>query len=267
MTREQKLALILGFVLVLGVGVMISDHLSGAHRSRQATPDSIAKDDAERSPEESEGSGLITWDSAPDRDIPISGSPDASAAEQRTADASDASDGSAWSDFENLSENFRTPPGAAEVTERSGSRDSRNGTGGSDDVRTHTVEKGDTFWGIAERYYGRGGMHASLLEYNRDRLGADGTLTPGVTLEIPEADALANGAGGAAQEADRERVYTVKKGETLSEIAAKALGSSRRWKEILSLNSDKLDDATDLREGMRISLPPRENGTRTASRS
>ena len=36
MTREQKLALIIGFSLVLLVGVLVSDHLSGARNAHLA---------------------------------------------------------------------------------------------------------------------------------------------------------------------------------------------------------------------------------------
>ncbi len=37
MTREHKLALILGFALVLVVGVLVSDHISGAERGVAST--------------------------------------------------------------------------------------------------------------------------------------------------------------------------------------------------------------------------------------
>ncbi|MFN7020841.1 MAG: hypothetical protein ACK4WH_05885, partial [Phycisphaerales bacterium] len=37
MTREHKLALIIGFTLVLVVGVLISDHFSKAHEARLRT--------------------------------------------------------------------------------------------------------------------------------------------------------------------------------------------------------------------------------------
>lgn len=39
MTREHKLAMIVGFALVLVVGVLVSDHLSGARKARMASVD------------------------------------------------------------------------------------------------------------------------------------------------------------------------------------------------------------------------------------
>lgn len=49
------------------------------------------------------------------------------------------------------------------------------------------------------------------------------------------------------------RVYVVKQGDTLSEIAAKKLGDHRRWREIARLN--KIRDPRRLRVGQRLRLP------------
>ena len=51
-----------------------------------------------------------------------------------------------------------------------------------------------------------------------------------------------------------ERVYVVKKGDTLSEIAARLLGSVRYSKDILKRNP-KIKNANDLRVGQKLILP------------
>ena len=51
-----------------------------------------------------------------------------------------------------------------------------------------------------------------------------------------------------------ERVYVVKKGDTLSEIAARLLGSVRYSKDILERNP-KIKNANDLRVGQKLILP------------
>ncbi len=87
----------------------------------------------------------------------------------------------------------------------------------------------------------------------------------GVTLKVPA------GAEGAKTTARPEavktvtakpgatkaggRVYVVKKGDTLSEIAQRELKSSRRAGEILKLNGGLIKDANDLRVGMELKMP------------
>jgi hypothetical protein len=52
--------------------------------------------------------------------------------------------------------------------------------------------------------------------------------------------------------------HTVQRGDTLSSIASKYLGSSLRFDEIFEANRDLLRDANDLRTGMELRIPPRE---------
>lgn len=158
----------------------------------------------------------------------------------------------------------------------------------------HPVAAGETLSKLAERYYGERGLWNQLAAYNRERLGERGTLRQGVMLRIPPRDVLlgkarlAEGAidapGGAAGSAGSgtaarperstgarpsenakpavakpapagPRSYTVKKGDTLGRIAAAELGTATRWREILKLNSARLETAEDLREGMVVRLP------------
>jgi len=49
--------------------------------------------------------------------------------------------------------------------------------------------------------------------------------------------------------------HVVQRGETLSSIAAKYLGSANRFEEIFTANADRLHDANDLRVGMELRIP------------
>ncbi|MCC6322374.1 MAG: LysM peptidoglycan-binding domain-containing protein [Phycisphaerales bacterium] len=60
-----------------------------------------------------------------------------------------------------------------------------------------------------------------------------------------------------ARSASGPRTYTVQKGDVLSEVAKKTLGSSRRWTEIQAMNADVLDDGDSLVVGMVLKLPVR----------
>ena len=52
-------------------------------------------------------------------------------------------------------------------------------------------------------------------------------------------------------------MYKIQQGDTLSDLAAKHLGSSRRYMEIYEANRDKLKNPNDIKIGMMIRIPPR----------
>lgn len=98
------------------------------------------------------------------------------------------------------------------------------------------------------------------------------TTTPGMSSENPAAlppdpipltgddvglDPLAGSASSSASHpgATEWTYHVVQRGETLSSIAAKYLGSASRYEEIFSLNADRLHDANDLRVGMELRVP------------
>lgn len=54
-----------------------------------------------------------------------------------------------------------------------------------------------------------------------------------------------------------ETRHLVQRGDTLSSIAAKYLGSSARFEEIYEANRDRLRDANDLRIGQELKIPSR----------
>lgn len=86
----------------------------------------------------------------------------------------------------------------------------------------------------------------SLVRY----VEADITLTP--TQRHKERKGK-RGGGGGKKGADRNRVYVVKRGDTLSAVAARQLGRANRWPEIAELNS--LRDPNRLRVGQRLRMP------------
>jgi nucleoid-associated protein YgaU len=68
--------------------------------------------------------------------------------------------------------------------------------------------------------------------------------------------AAAGGAAGAAKGgAPGGRSYTVKKGDTLSQIAQRELGAASRWKEIFEANRGTISDADKIFPGQVLTLP------------
>ncbi len=79
---------------------------------------------------------------------------------------------------------------------------------------------------------------------------------------VPAGSALSAAAPLASMPDPLARRYSVRPGDTLSEIAQRELGSARRWKEIVARNP-RLDPAR-LPIGTEIELPPGQ-GTRSAA--
>ncbi len=51
--------------------------------------------------------------------------------------------------------------------------------------RTYTVERGDTLWAIAERFYGNGSLWTKIHEANRGLIEDPDVIQPGWVLSIP----------------------------------------------------------------------------------
>lgn len=109
--------------------------------------------------------------------------------------------------------------------------------------QTIEVKKGDTLWGIAEKYLGSGSRYREIMSLNSL---TSATIHPGLVLSIPGTNASANEA------AKKTKTYTVKKGDTLWDIAAKYLKNGSRYVEIMSLSKIT---STTIHVGQILTLP------------
>ncbi|MCA9281857.1 MAG: LysM peptidoglycan-binding domain-containing protein [Phycisphaeraceae bacterium] len=291
MTREHKLALIVGFALVLAVAILISDHFSGASRA--------------------EGGGVIADNGSSrllgpgGRDIAFD-LPGAQEVAERPADSTPAvtdttggerlaSNDSGRSVLESLADsvntaihdlaNGHTPPSAIQTEPRNEIRMgapvnppadevARDVRGDIEplDLTRHNVQPNETLWGIAAKYYGDGNLYKKLAEFNKGRVGDGGVVHPGVTILVPTKGALlgeaASGAPAGATPATPVKPatkpksgggwsYTVKKGDTLGLISQRELGTVKRMQDILDLNKDQIDNADEITVGMVLKMPAR----------
>jgi LysM repeat protein len=116
-----------------------------------------------------------------------------------------------------------------------------------DHARRHVVQAGDDLWSLAEQYYGEGQEWRKIAAANPDVLtGGPDRLRIGWRLRIPDLDTDAH-AG--------DRVITVRRGDTLSSIAERELGTSARWQDIFHVNRAQLSDPDELAVGMRLVMP------------
>lgn len=226
MTRENKLVMVIGFGLLLFVGILVSDHLS-ARDSQFAQPDSIVDVKLEQA-----------------RQLPV-------AEEER---------------LRSFGQPERGTEGSAEIDGRKvvilPPVEPQGGNGGGvappapqspapAPGRTHTIAKGDNPEKIAQKYYGKRSLAVALAKYN----GIDPSkLRIGQTLKIPDIAELDPSAArteqAPVQQADtapaqsvdppaqtpKFRMVTVQKGDTLWRIAQRELGNGARSKDIVKLN-------------------------------
>ena len=136
------------------------------------------------------------------------------------------------------------------------------------EVTLHDVKPGESLRAICRRYYGNAELADPLARYN-------GVPDPDVLqaeqrLRIPSAavllDPLARWDAGqeytkAASSTDaRPLTYTIRPGESLSEIAQRLLNSAGRWKQLYELNRDVLSDPNEIRAGTVITIPESGSG-------
>lgn len=109
--------------------------------------------------------------------------------------------------------------------------------------QTIEVKKGDTLWGIAEKYLGSGSRYREIMSLNSL---TSATIHPGLVLSIPGTNVKANEAS------KKTKTYSVKKGDTLWDIAAKYLKNGDRYVEIMSLSKIT---GTTIHVGQILTLP------------
>jgi nucleoid-associated protein YgaU len=127
----------------------------------------------------------------------------------------------------------------------------------------YVVQPGDSYAEIARKKYGDSGLWEVIAKANP---GVKATaLRAGKKIVIPlRADPKAEPADApvavraespAAPAGLLPRVYEVASGDTLSGISKKLYNTTRHAAALFEANRDKLDNANDLRVGMKLTLP------------
>ena len=52
-------------------------------------------------------------------------------------------------------------------------------------TKTYTVQKGDSLWAIAAKYYGKGAEYSKIFEANGDKISNPNLIYPGQVLTLP----------------------------------------------------------------------------------
>ncbi|MBX3317098.1 MAG: LysM peptidoglycan-binding domain-containing protein [Phycisphaeraceae bacterium] len=301
MTREHKLALIIGFTLILIVGVLVSDHLSGQRELKLA---SVAVDDERSTLGLGEAiSPVLRWAEQNAREIApaarIEPSP-ASADAQQIAQTQIVppepvvaepafmviEQGLQQTSRNNLEQAIRragtsTDSGAdrsTQATPETRVADRPAQSVDPKDVQIYRIKEKDSLYSIARATYGDANLWKALAAFNEGRVGADGTVRVGATIKLPPKHALTGElptpAQARASEAKPEpkaapkttptpatvnagTTHKVAKGDSLSKLAERYLGSKARADEILAANRDKISDPNQIRIDMVLRIPPK----------
>lgn len=274
-TRELKLALIVGFSLVLVVTVLISDHLSKARNTALAgvssmQPGLTARPVVEQEPlviapppvlPEPTGQRRLADAGAPRpladvETVPTTpGRPEVVTVEQGRGSRSLAQNDPRSTEITGTPQLPVTSEPAVPSTEVPPPVADASGD------KSHTVVSGDSLYKLAKHYYGDGSKWKRIAEANTDKIKGD-SLRQGAVLRIPVETTLTvfeppvapkTAAGKKPSSKAKSRTYTVRKGDTLNEISRRELGSAGRTDELMRLN--ELEDEDTVQIGMVLKLP------------
>lgn len=269
MTRELKIAILIGFAVNLFVAILITDHLSPAQNARIA--DLTTGDD-----------DLQTGDlRLPGTYLPQAGVDREALARGRRNDSTARGSQRPLYNVSPPVPAIRTEPRQDPQRENNDPLprsertidDERRGqpprSESASGVFEHVVRPHETLFQIARHHYNDGNLSDELAHYNRDRVGDDFQIRAGMVLMIPAKDSLVQSVGivnrlpdvnagrGSSEPADSGRTYKIRSGDTLSDIAHEQLGSAKRWREIYELNRNVIKDPDVAPEGKVIKLPSR----------
>lgn len=291
MTREHKISIIVGFLLVLVVAVFISDHWS---RARGAGIEPVLIDEAALPSPDLSGlldplesrpprPAVATMPAAPKSESASSTNDRPLSRGLRTAQRKtvpikpwtlDSFRGvmhgqidKTKADAPKGSVKPRPTPilpsgGQSTLAQGSDRADGSRKSAGERD-RWHPVVKNETLFEISKRYYGSGHLWPKLRDYNSSRVGRDGSVRQGVMLRIPPKHVLLGEPAPKVHHQPKPRAtkvartYTVKKGDTLGEIAQRLMGSVKRMPDLIAANRGLIDDQDDIVVGMVLKVPGR----------
>lgn len=274
MTRENKLALIIGFGLVLVVGILVSDHFSLAYTQNSARL-ANANDGVTPLANRLNNPALLvpTEEHQPPAPLAVEETPAAGTEETRIG-ATSPDDAVQPIRDEPVGGNLRVIRGPDLIAMRQGSAGTDTtphspgqAPAAGDGFTWHTIEAGETLSKIAARFLGDANRWREIAAINTDRLPDPNTVGKGVLIRIPlrAGTSPTNAAQRPvntpvpppAQRAAPTRKHVVAKNENLSEIAQKYLGSARKWREIYDANRDVIKDPDNVLAGTELTIPAR----------
>jgi nucleoid-associated protein YgaU len=259
MTRENKLALVVGFGLILFVGILISDHFSVVRTQHAANLTGAIEDPLlpavqpvnliDLSPETPQTPKLEpVAEAVPNATVEGSGT----VAGARPTDVVQLDTQAAGSIFVAAGEtqpltDEATPPGFVAVESQPEIPLGQ---------LLHTVKEGETLYGICREHFGDTSKVQAIADYNN--LDDAASIRVGQRLRMPhDANGRSQSSSSSTKPASKSAkvTYTVKAGDSLSQIAERFMGSKGKWKKLYDMNRNVIDDPDNLKVGtvLRVS--------------
>lgn len=255
MTRENKLALVVGFGLILFVGILISDHFSTVRNQQVANLHKSPMEPVIDRATEAQLVDLLPPTPAVNTTSMVSAT-DPVRPEQRTTINPDGSlqprlVHQPAPDVAPLpSDQLQPPTGFVAVAPEPPAAQLK--------VKFHDVESGETLFAICREHYGDISLVQALARYNK--LDDPASLKIGRRLMIPRAEDIGGRTVVAATSTPARAssptpkpvaptTYVVKSGDSLAGIAQRFLGSKGKWKALHDMNRDVIEDPDDLKIG------------------
>jgi nucleoid-associated protein YgaU len=119
----------------------------------------------------------------------------------------------------------------------------------------HTVKENEYLAHIAKRYLHNASLWTMIRDANPKSVSANGSVRAGVRLQIPQLESEDAQVKDQQAAAAGPRRIIVQSGDSLSVLAYKHLGSSRKWQQLLDANRDQLTKPEQLQAGMKLILP------------
>jgi len=252
MTREHKLAVVLGFGLLLFVGILVSDHFSASQR---------------RTPADLAANTIREVRPAPPvsiQTIQVNNRVGMNAGGGQIANVQMLASGDTVATPAGLVPTPAPQPAVVGVP-----------------AELYTLKDGETLYKICQTKYGNGNLWKELADFNKSTISNPTKLRKGTTIRLPSANvlrgevtpvavaptmpvsemvALTNPAQQQVQQQAQQpptttREYVVQKGDTLGSISTRELGTAKKWESIYEANRDRLKSPTDLKIGKSLRIP------------
>jgi nucleoid-associated protein YgaU len=138
-----------------------------------------------------------------------------------------------------------------------------------DDYKVYDAVEGDTWNGLAVRFYGDGRYSSNLRMANegRELQSGEPIFVPvhdfGQEAVVDRAPLVPEAAPATPQPAPSTpvaigEVYVVQNGDSLSKIASKAYGNGNLWRQIYDANRDQMRSPDWIQVGMKLVIPDPE---------
>lgn len=234
MSREQKLALILGFLAVLVVAMLISDHYSKANNDRLAA-------DVSEAPQMIDPAAISSYAS------PLASNTPGNSYAPLPPTHVDANASSAGGGF------------LGSALDAAG-RNADNQSQGRDPMVEHEplrITMGGNNQGVVDRV--TGGISNLPPAINTNQFPADPSRDraneEALRRQLEEAAKASQGNPTPLQAPAAERWHTVANNDSLFAISKKYYGDGKYWKKLAEANKGRMGDNNTLRPGVRLLIP------------